>query len=344
MFVCQIFWKTSVMQEGGMLGSFPLCVAFAWQPASRGPALTGHAAATSGGLVWSFGGLDAKGKASDALRTFDGLRWRTVDTFGAFAPSARMYTSLTASGPDTLVLCGGWDPGPKGSGGAFHDDIWRLCTKTGRWSRSTCVASAPFSRHTAHAVTVEGAPRVLIHTFRCDDHVLLYDAVADTLRRQPTTGHAPAGLSMQSGAVLGSRVVLFGGSTRQRQMTSAVFVLDTETWEWQRHVPEGGPSPRASSVLVARQGEPDEALLFGGADIKEEYSSSQSLNPKSDLWRLRLDEGIQWSRLDTDKSPSPRVASTIVSHGDEYVLHGGWDPRIPETLQDTWTLRLPASA
>lgn len=302
-----------------------------------GPVLTGHAATTVGALVWTFGGLDARGHATATLRTFDGLQWRDVDAEDS--PSKRMYTSLTCVDENTLVACGGWDPGDKGSGGTFYDDVWRFCTATGAWSRSACTTGAPFSRHTAHLVDVGGGERrVLLRTFRCVDHVLLYDAQRDTMRRQPTTGDGPAHLSMQAGTVLGgTRVVLFGGSTREREMTADVFVLDTTTWVWRRFPtsPASGPSPRASAMLVAVDaGGGEEVLLFGGAGLRD-----GRLHPTADLWKMRLrEDAVEWTELDTP-NPAPRVAGVVSPHGTgSYVLHGGWDGA--STFGDTWTLRV----
>jgi hypothetical protein len=250
-----------------------------------------------------------------------------------------MYTSLTAVG-SSLVVCGGWDPGSKGSGGVFHDDIWRFCTDTGKWSRSACTADAPFSRHTAHAVRDGSSSLVLLHTFRCDDHVLLYDPERDTLRRQPTTGDGPKALSMQAGCTVldGTKVVLVGGSTRTREMTSDVFVLDTATWAWRRFSDPAGPTPRASVMLVGSSD--GEALFFGGAGVDAAYTGGSSLRPTSDLWKLRLrDEDVEWTRVKMDAEPPPRVAGIVARHGDaRVVLHGGWDPRTPETLGDAWVM------
>ena len=63
---------------------------------------------------------------------------------------------------EEFVVCGGWDPGAKGSGGSFTDAVHALNLDTLEWMRDDPLPCGPVSRHGAAAV--DG--RIFIHTFR----------------------------------------------------------------------------------------------------------------------------------------------------------------------------------
>lgn len=307
------------------------------------PRLAGQAASVcpSNGHLYTFGGLAPSGKAVDAMWTNGGDdRWLLQPCIGR-RPPKRMYAASAFLG-DTMVMCGGWDPGPAGSGGVFLDDVWRFDVRTRRWRRSqVSLPDGPVSRHTMEALN---ATHAIVHTFRCGPgHVLLYDVLSDSIAKQPTEGAegaAPEGLSMQAGGMIGKHFVLVGGSTRAHEMTDAVFTLDTSTWTWQRRSLPDGPCARASSSMCTFA--PGESLLlFGGARLEGEYSGATGLRAQSDAWVLSVANGaFAWRKLRSPPSSSPtaRVAAVLARLPRSIVLAGGWNPASHAVLDDTYHL------
>ena len=83
-----------------------------------------------------------------------------------------------------LLLFGGWDPETAGTGGQILDDVWALDLATRTWTECAPMPRGPSSRHVA--VNVNG--RVVVHTFRCLDSVLVWGtetrAACKSSRRQ----------------------------------------------------------------------------------------------------------------------------------------------------------------
>lgn len=313
--------------------------ALVWRPGGPGPVRAGHAATLlSDGSMWTFGGLDASGSATaDMWKKSPGeSTWELVEDMND-GPPPRMYASLTHAPGNTIVLCGGWDPGEKGSGGVFYDDIWTYDVGASAWSRSACsLPDGPVSRHTAHPLQ-DG--RILFQTFR---GTVCYQPDEDAVERQRTTGHAPLGFSMQSGAVCKDKVVLFGGATSGQSMTSDVYVLNTTSWHWSCFKTDHGPTPRASSSMAPLE-DASGVIVFGGAGIPDEYAQGKGLIPTNEAWVLRVHDagGVTWEACQARTKPPARVAA-IMERSDllSYTVHGGWDPQTGRTLGDTWALEL----
>jgi N-acetylneuraminic acid mutarotase len=243
-------------------------------------------------------------------------------------PSARMYAASAVLG-DSLVMCGGWD-----GKGLFYDDVWVYDLVDETWKSTTSLPGGPASRHTMCALNDTHA---LVHTFRCEDHVLLFNGT--TVRRQSTTGDAPGGYSMQAISRTSRGVVLVGGSTRLQEMSNDVFELDTTTWHWTKYPTDSdGPSPRASSAMCTTD-RPDVFWVFGGAELRGPYDDGKGLTPLNDVWRLDMTRATpQWTHLESPTYVTPRVAAVLERIGTAAVLCGGWNPQTKAFLNDTWVM------
>ena len=83
-----------------------------------------------------FGGLDEARKAVGSLWCYDEGAWSVVETQDGPAPGPVMYAAAatqTFAAREEFVVFGGWDPGAKGSGGSFSDEVWSLNTGTKEW-------------------------------------------------------------------------------------------------------------------------------------------------------------------------------------------------------------------
>ena len=316
-----------------------------------GPKVSGHACAVSEdpGRIMIFGGLTG---SAGSPTTADLWEWKGGKEVwdrlpgkaeeGAARPGRRMYAASAVLG-GSFYLFGGWDPGEPVSGGKFLDDIWRLSLDTNTWDRMECSLPFPVSRHCACAV---GPDAIAIHTHK---GLLLFsqDGGVWSVSEKVAAGKGPRGLSMcASTAVSGSDgprgrdMLIFGGSTRTQELSSAAFVLDTQSWTWRKLVSEGGPGPIASSCASSLRGS-NRCIVFGGATLGEEGYAG-GLIPKNDTWLLTVNgASAEWEQIAAEsESPEGRVAASLAAVGDDIVLQGGWDPLSKDTYGDkTWILK-----
>ena len=81
--------------------------------------------------------------------------------------------------------------------------------------------------------------------------------------------------------MLGSRMYTFGGwggAPGARQLQSRLWILDTDTWRWQRVEADRRapvPWPRKGASLVPY--EAGSAILYGGDDMGEQASAASAL-------------------------------------------------------------------
>jgi len=308
----------------------PQVVAFHWSiPQKPTVPTAGHASVTIDGKVYAFGGLVLDG-ATSQVRVFDADDgWDTFST-KSDPPAKRMYAAGSAYA-DELVICGGWDPGDKGSGGTFYDDVWALNVTSGMWRKLDCVLpGGGVSRHTATSV---GEGKIVIHAFRCRNFLIVLDMNENLLEVQPTTGPSPHGLSMMSATFHPKEnvIVFSGGSTKVQMMSEGVYVLDVTTWTWSELDVSNAPVPTASSSSIALQSTSAgmRQLVFGGASVPD--GNDSGLKSSNELWKLDVsmeDSRCEWARVvTTGFVPLERVGSQMDDLGNNRILvHGGWKP------------------
>lgn len=300
---------------------------------------------------WLFGGLlDGRpGPVVNDLWCKEKNDWNIVEIEG-IKPRVRMYSAgCVTVGPskkEEFIIFGGWDTGAPGSGGDFLDDIWSFDLESS-WKP---IGKLPYkvSRHTANKLNTGD---ILLHTYKCDDSVLLYDPIKRKFRQKKVTGKAPVGLSMMASAsdMYNENVVFFGGSDKNQQMTNSIFVLNTESWEWQEFGQLGKgskwPEPRSSSCLTCIG--PGKFILFGGAGIAPGGYKAGGLAPYNDLWIIQLTNGHPLIKPMEVSSfygmPVARLASwlTFVTD-DQLILEQGWNPTAG-MVEDSKVLRLQYS-
>lgn len=93
---------------------------------------------------------------------------------------------------DSFFIFGGWDPEQAGTGGVILDDVWRLDLNSLQWEQIGTMPRGPTSRHVAAAVQTSEGPRVLLHTFRCLDQLIVFDPSSQTFSEKPCVGAPPS--------------------------------------------------------------------------------------------------------------------------------------------------------
>jgi hypothetical protein len=329
-----------------------------FKPSQRvAPRRSGHAAFVVDKIPHVFGGyIEEDAKDADSMPTRyvvndlwkwnnDNKQWMPLVATGDI-PGPRLVTAM-ATIQDKAYMFGGWDPEFDGIGGVILDTVHELNLNNGdstSWKKlDVTMPGGPTSRHVAVALPSTGT--ILIHTFRCDDFVLLFDPVTGEFRQQPTTGPCPSSLGLHAATMVNATTVcIFGGAAKDQSMSNESFLLDTVNWKWTKLSPSGDcPSPRAGPCLCSVNSDGNNCVvLFGGAEVSE-----TGLKPRGDVWALSLDTQ-EWTLLLDDKDgPPPRNAATLTeielstdqSGGTGFLLTGGWAP-FRQTWDDCYMLRI----
>ena len=355
-----------------------------WQQANKLPPSShprsGPTAASDEGISYLFGGYaepasdsmpPARDVVNDMLKYENGewTQLQAPEKNDANQPSGRLCsasaimdgellmfggTLLSASFPHTpymltpMRVLAGWDPQTAGTGGVILDDVWAFSLESQRWSKvPASMPGGPTSRHVACAV----GDALVVHTFRCTDSVLVWDAQARALVEQKTSGVAPSSRGLHVAAAADDHtLVVFGGAAKDGSMCNDAFALDTRSWEWRPLATGGGgflsrilgdsrPSPRAGACAATLPGAGRGIIVCCGAE-----STGTGLNPRADVWALTLDgdEGT-WVQLladDAPNAPPARNAATLTPMGSgELLLHGGWRPFV-QTFGDSHILKV----
>ena len=307
------------------------CIALHWGNLLKVTApVAGHCSAKVNSDVFAFGGL-LPGGCTSQIRVFRDSKWQVLAPKHG-SPTERMYAA-SAAVDNEILMCGGWDPGDAGSGGVFFDDMWVFSPTDNQWRELTQrLPDGPASRHTLLSI---GNSTVLIHTFSCNDHVLLYNHETETVERLTTTGPSPERLSMMSASwhPEAMTVVFSGGADKSRRMSTDVFLLDLRAWSWSKSrcstPTEDKPLSFASASAVALP--PTEhnirQLVFGGGTV----AASGELCSSNALWIVDVNVAkrthVWYRRFPSGVKPQSRVAARLdwVAPGI-IMLHGGWKP------------------
>ena len=214
----------------------------------KAPRVSGQSTADSENGVLLFGGLTgaAGSPTVNDLWHFANDKWTQLlpddEDSDLPCPRVRMYAASAMIGSKFYIF-GGWDPGEKGSGGEFLDDIWSFDWTDKRWREEGAKLPYPVSRHAAVSV---GGNMAVIHTYK---GILTFRDGA--IAEQATKGCAPDALSMCAMAAIDNKVFVFGGADKTQNMSSDLYVLDTMNWTWTKLECKGnGPTALASASMV----------------------------------------------------------------------------------------------
>ena len=258
---------------------------------------------------------------------------------GANTAHIQVVSTANADGEPTVAV-----PAMKGAKVLLKDAIFTI-----NWKGEIVLKMDPFSRLEAdedpdvesfdlfdYQAKHNVGGTVVVHTFRCTDSVLVWDAARRALREQPTSGTPPSARGLHVAAAADeSTLIVFGGAAKDGNMCNDAFALDTTSWEWRR-LGDGGaerPSPRAGACAAPLPGGGGMIVCCGAE------SDGGGLVPRADVWALTVDG--EWTKLlddDAPGAPGPRNAATLTPFGDgELLLQGGWRPFV-STYRDSHVL------
>eukprot|EP00898_Chlorokybus_atmophyticus_P001743 jgi/Chlat1/256/Chrsp1S08780 len=127
------------------------------------------------------------------------------------------------------------------------------------------------------------------------------------------TGKLPVARGGHTAVRAGSRVILFGGETRDRRLLNDVHVLELNTMTWSALETTGkAPSPRCDHVatVVANR----YMFVFGGGSHSVCYNDLHVLDLEDNMWRTPECKG---------SPPSARAGHASATIGDKWYVVGG---------------------
>uniref|UniRef100_A0A672PZS8 F-box protein 42 n=1 Tax=Sinocyclocheilus grahami TaxID=75366 RepID=A0A672PZS8_SINGR len=176
---------------------------------------------------------------------------------------------------------------------AAFNDLWRLDLNSKEWIRPLASGSYPSPKAGATLVMYRDllvlfggwtrpSPYPLHQPERFFDEIHTYSPSKNWWNCIVTT-QGPPPMAGHSSSVMGSGMVVFGGSLGARQMSNEVWVLDLEQWSWSKPAVSGPcPHPRGgqSQIVIDSQ----TLLILGGcggpnALLKDAWLLHMSASP-----------------------------------------------------------------
>ncbi|XP_064156778.1 F-box only protein 42-like [Anguilla rostrata] len=155
---------------------------------------------------------------------------------------------------------------------AAFNDLWRLDLNSKEWIRPLASGSYPSPKAGATLVVYRDllvlfggwtrpSPYPLHQPERFFDEIHTYSPSKNWWNCVVTT-HGPPPMAGHSSSVIGSKMIVFGGSLGARQMSNEVWILDLEHWTWSKPPITGtAPHPRGGQSQVVLD---DKTLLILG--------------------------------------------------------------------------------
>jgi N-acetylneuraminic acid mutarotase len=133
-----------------------------------------------------------------------------------------------------------------------------------------------------------------------------------------------------------NQMVIFGGVGKSQKFQTALYVLDTTRWKWNRpttkQIQGDAPRPRSyhSATAVSKGSGKDWVVIFGGNDHDTCFNTVHILEVKDGSTTAVGEEAV-WSWINPIVSgdvPAPRTghAATLMEDGKTILVQGGWDP------------------
>uniref|UniRef100_A0A674E630 F-box protein 42 n=2 Tax=Salmo trutta TaxID=8032 RepID=A0A674E630_SALTR len=194
---------------------------------------------------------------------------------------------------------------------AAFNDLWRLDLNSKEWIRPLASGSYPSPKAGATLVMYKDllvlfggwtrpSPYPLHQPERFFDEIHTYSPSKNWWNCIVTT-HGPPPMAGHSSSVIGSTMVVFGGSLGARQMSNEVWVLDLEQWSWSKPTISGpSPHPRGgqSQIVVGNE----TLLILGGCGGPNALLK--------DAWLLHMD-APPWTwqqlRVENDDHGAPEL-------------------------------------
>ncbi|OQS02119.1 Rab9 effector protein, partial [Thraustotheca clavata] len=237
-------------------------------------------------------------------------------------PCQRWGATATLIGDNRIVLYGG-----ESEEETTLSDLFIYNIQTAEWSRPQNCESIPRAWHSSvylpqkKLMLVFGGECLKNDAMESLSDFMILDTECFLWYPPAVNGTPPTGRSGHTMCVLGSDVVVFGG-TRGRNRMNSMHILDTNTWTW-RSLKVEGRAPGARNYHSAVAMGKNRMVIFGGNDTKRSFDDVHVLE------RREADGAWFWFHPTTTGSgPTPRTGQSAVALDDNtIVIYGGWDPQ-----------------
>ncbi|KAJ8371008.1 hypothetical protein SKAU_G00110360 [Synaphobranchus kaupii] len=207
---------------------------------------------------------------------------------------------------------------------AAFNDLWRLDLNSKEWIRPLASGSYPSPKAGATLVVYRDllvlfggwtrpSPYPLHQPERFFDEIHTYSPSKNWWNCVVTT-HGPPPMAGHSSSVIGSKMIVFGGSLGARQMSNEVWILDLEHWSWSKPSITGTtPHPRGGQSQIVLDGKT--LLILGGcggpnALLKDAWLLHMGLAPWS--WQQLRVENEEHGAPELWCHPACRVGQCAV--------------------------------
>ncbi|KAL4576805.1 hypothetical protein LXL04_012905 [Taraxacum kok-saghyz] len=246
----------------------------------------------------------------------DSDQWVALPVSGQ-RPSAR-YKHAAVIADEKLYIVGG------SRNGRYLSDVQAFDLKNLTWSKVKLTTKSDtetdvFPSVSGHSMVKWGNKLIFLggHSTDISDNVTVrfIDLESHLCGKMETTGKVPEARGGQSVSLVGSKLIMFGGEDKKRQLMNDVHVLDLNTFTWTvLETIQTPPSPRFDHTAAVHANR--YLLIFGGC------SHSMFFN---DLHVLDL-ETLEWSNPQIQGDlVSPRAGHAAVSIDKNWFIVGGGD-------------------
>eukprot|EP00127_Corallochytrium_limacisporum_P007322 Clim_evm9s247 gene=Clim_evmTU9s247 len=261
----------------------------------------------------------------------DEVSWRRVTLAeGSPIPSFRRYAASEFIN-GKMYLFGGLSSGRQAA-----DDLWEYSPENKTWKQVEISGQKPPARGACSSAVIGGKMYVFggmaDKKMRFND-VWCFDPATAAWSETTTTGEQPSSRSQCSGAVLGNRWLIFGGSLSLKKQDGALWELtidDTGSGRWQCLFDAGESSrsitPRAGALMWHHKARLHVLGGFAGEGEDEHLSDAYVL----DLAQLTGDGSASWTELELSGAlpGTGRGINGVVYEGGVFVYggYGGGKP------------------
>ncbi|KAH9623029.1 hypothetical protein KSS87_023166 [Heliosperma pusillum] len=262
------------------------------------------------------------------------MRWEKVK--GGVGPGKRWgHTCNAVRGGTMMYVFGGYGPDNSHSNNlhVFHSGssvklsyayivgASFLLAESETWSEIVVKGAPPTPRDSHTCTTVNDNLFVFGGTdgFKPLKDLHVFNTLSNTWTCPFVRGDAPEAREGHSAAVVGKRLFIFGGCGKSMNNSDEVhyndlYILDTETFVWQRAVTSGIPPAARDSHTCSSWN--NKIIVIGGQDERDYYLS--------DVHVLDTDT-LVWKELNTaGQLLPPRAGHSSIGFGKHILIFGGF--------------------
>eukprot|EP00877_Chromochloris_zofingiensis_P009642 jgi/Chrzof1/4931/Cz15g05020.t1 len=238
------------------------------RPKDRPEKLHAAAMATTGSIIWMYGGQHGR-KFLRNLYSLDTetLTWQ-LHTPGGAAPGGRAGHTLAAAGDEAVYLFGG-------QGKKLYNDLFVLGPGGNEWVELRCRGKIPTPRR-GHSLIWDGGDQLICFAGSTaqstDNGLFVYSISRNEWFVPESSGAIPSPRTHHSAVMVGhSQMLVFGGCNALGVFFNDSYILDLGTYTWTKPQQlNTAPAPRYYHSCTSVAGK---VVMYGGINPKQSFDS-----------------------------------------------------------------------